>query len=76
MEAFEELPATMREMLGEQEITGSMKMNLRGGELIPASTKILVNNVGEESEFLLSDLISTDMIMIYRMSVIMSESIS
>jgi len=42
---------------GEQ-ITGNLEMSLKQGELIPASTKILVDNSGEISEYFLSDLIS------------------
>ncbi|MBU4069599.1 MAG: hypothetical protein KJ646_01305 [Nanoarchaeota archaeon] len=44
---------------GEQ-ILGSVKLNLKQGELVPLSTKILVDNAGEIKEFLLSDLISYD----------------
>lgn len=44
---------------GEQ-IIGSVKLNLKQGELVPLSTKVLVNNAGEIKEFLLSDLISYD----------------
>lgn len=42
---------------GEQ-IIGSVKLNLKQGELIPSSTKVMVDNAGEINEFLLSDLIS------------------
>ena len=42
---------------GEQ-ILGSVKLNLKQGELVPLSTKVLVDNAGEIKEFLLSDLIS------------------
>ena len=45
---------------GEQ-ITGNVKLNLMQGELIPASTKIIINNAGEQSEFLLSELISENL---------------
>ncbi|MBU0894873.1 MAG: S8 family serine peptidase [Nanoarchaeota archaeon] len=41
-------------------ITGSVKINLKKGELIPLSTNFLVDNVGEQSEFLLSDFISAE----------------
>ena len=44
---------------GEQ-ITGRVKLNLVSGELIPLSTKLIVDNAGEINEFLLSDLISHD----------------
>jgi len=41
---------------GEQ-ILGSAKLSLMKGELLPASTKLIINNGGEKSEFLLKDLI-------------------
>ncbi|MFH1522040.1 MAG: hypothetical protein ABIF18_03705 [archaeon] len=43
-----------------ERIEGSVKLSLKQGELIPVSTKILVDNSGEVSEFLLNDLVSYD----------------
>lgn len=44
-------------LAGEQ-VQGNLELSLKHGELIPAGTKILIENGGEISEFLLSDLIS------------------
>ncbi|MFC1682511.1 hypothetical protein ACFL0X_02755 [Nanoarchaeota archaeon] len=41
---------------GEQ-IEGNLKLNLKTGELLPANSIVLINNSGEVSEFILSDLI-------------------
>ena len=41
-----------------EKITGNLKMSLKQGELIPANTKVIIDNSGEISEYLLSDLIS------------------
>jgi len=42
---------------GEQ-LRGNVVLTLKQGELIPADTIVLVNNVGDISEFLLSDLLT------------------
>jgi len=38
-------------------LSGDLRMTLEPGEFIPSSTKVLVNNAGEEYEFILEDLI-------------------
>lgn len=43
-----------------ENIDGNLKILLKHGELLPLSTKILIDNSGEISEFFLSDLISGD----------------
>jgi len=43
---------------GEQ-INGNLKLNLEQGELLPASTKIVINNAGEIQEYFLNDLIGS-----------------
>jgi len=48
--------------LSGEEITGNLKMSLRAGELIPAFTKVIVNNSGSISEYLLTNLISEELI--------------
>ena len=48
-------------VIGEQ-IRGVLNLNLVSGEHVPASSKILINNAGEVSEYLLSDLVSDEKI--------------
>ena len=43
-------------LLGEQ-ITGTLRLGLQEGELIPSETRVLVSLDSEEKEFLLSDLL-------------------
>jgi len=42
---------------GEQ-INGNLKLSLEKGEFVPTDTKVIIDNAGEQSEYLLSDLVS------------------
>src|SRR3989339_438590 len=46
--------------IGEQ-ITGDLKLLLESNEFIPGSTKVVINNAGEEFIFLLSDLVKENL---------------
>ncbi|MEK6906823.1 MAG: hypothetical protein AABW81_04355, partial [Nanoarchaeota archaeon] len=45
--------------LGEQ-IKGSVNLNIKHGELLPSDTKVIVENAGEQREFFLSELVSSE----------------
>src|SRR3989339_897660 len=46
--------------IGEQ-ITGDLKLLLESNEFIPGSTKVVINNAGEEFIFLLNDLVKENL---------------
>ena len=41
-----------------EKMAGSVKLNLKNGEFLPTSTKVIIDNSGNKQEYLLSDLIS------------------
>jgi len=45
-----------------ERIDGSINLGLKQGELLPASTKLFINNSGEIHEYFLSELVSFDLI--------------
>lgn len=47
--------------LGDK-IDGNVKLNVREGELIPAGSKVVIKNGGEVYEYILSDLISDEIV--------------